>query len=169
MVPLREVAMGKLLFVLLLAFAAPAMGQDRPPPMQPRSESRYLKVLKDVPTELRGFWCLQGKGESVTNQWTGSPAKEFTAHRCVINNKTAQIEKLPDLSIVDEYIHIRADARCHVEHVGKLPGIYYVLKLACINRSLHNPIFIGSDPNFLWLGRGITGDLEIIADIEGMQ
>jgi hypothetical protein len=125
-----------------------------------------FKILKNVPTELRGFWCLHGKGEPVTNPWTGNMAKEYAAHRCWVNNKTepAQIEKLPDLTIEDEYIHVRMDAKCHVDRVGQLPGQVYILKTTCVNRSLRDPLFIGTDPGFLWLDRDYKGDLRIVAE-----
>lgn len=149
--------MRRLVFMLLLALAAPAMGQVR------------FKVLKGVPPELNGFWCLNSQGgEPVTNPWTSGAAKEFLAHRCVVNNKTdpAEIEKLPDLTIDGDYIHLRMDARCHVDRIAKFPGIFHALRVSCVNRSLHNPIFIGSDPQVLWMGRSVTGDLLIMTDVQ---
>jgi len=144
----------------LAAFAAPASHAE---PASP-----YFKILTEVPTELRGPWCMYNKGEPTTNPWTGNTAKEYAARLCLYikTRPVRELERLPDLTITEEDIHILADARCHVDRIGELPGKVYVLKTTCINRTLRNPLFIGTDPGFLWLVRGSRGDLRIVADIE---
>jgi len=145
----------------LLALIAYARGEEMrpPPPMQPRSP--YLEVLKNVPAELRGMWCIHAKSEAVPNEWTGNLTKEFALKPC-------ESDVLPDVTIVEDYIHLRAAVRCHVEHVARLTGVLRVhaLTITCQNRSLRNDYLVGDYPHPIFVRRASAGDLRIVADIE---
>jgi len=150
----------------LLAMAMIAVAAFAAPASHGEPASPYFKVLKDVPTSVRGLWCIYDKSEATTNEWTGNPAKEFAFKPC-------KQRVSPDVNITKkEFIlmqHVEVGARCHVHRVAEFTGQgkgIYVLSITCQNLSLGNSVLVGTYPHAIFVGRGSKGDLRIVADIE---
>ena len=113
-----------------------------------------FKVLRDVPTEFRGRWCLNGKSDAKKmSEYFGRPLVEVTYKPCMPKAR-------PHLIITHETLDIGPGPfyACHVDHVGQFARFdLHVMFVTC-----H-----GEGPTVeraTWFGLGSAGDLRVIEE-----
>jgi hypothetical protein len=113
-----------------------------------------FKVLRDVPTEFRGRWCLYGKSDAKKmSEYFGRPLVEVTYKPCMPKAR-------PHLIITHETLDIGPGPfyACHVDHVGQFARFdLHVMFVTC-----H-----GEGPTVeraTWFGLGSAGDLQVIEE-----
>ena len=132
-------------------------------------DDNYPRILKNVPVEVRGLWCLYSRTAPTPNPWTGKPATEWAFNPCADRRDKTDprrwVGPVPDLTITEDYIHFGILTRCHVDRVAEFDSGGYILALTCQDRKQRNPKWV-PDRDPMWIGRGKTGDLRVVGDIK---
>jgi hypothetical protein len=146
--------------IACVLLAGPAGGQDNIFEVLKNAHGGFY-VLKDVPTEFRGRWCLYGKSDAKKmSEYFGRPLLEVTYRPCTPGAR-------PHLVIAYDTLDIGPGPfyACHVDRVGLLgrppPGVPLTKLhiMVCTCRGGGRTV-----ERATWLGLGSAGDLRVIEE-----
>jgi len=143
--------MREAIVIACVLLAGPAGAQDA---FEALRNSPGFKILRDVPTEFRGRWCLYGKSDAKKmSEYFGRPLVEVTYKPCMPKAR-------PHLIITHETLEIGPGPfyACHVDHVGQFARFdLHVMFVTCRGEGR-------TVERATWLGLGSAGDLRVIEE-----